>query len=213
MRSLETRVTSFIESFGGEVVAKLLKKGGDLPKNADFLLFDRTVVAELKCLEKDYFSAHDVERKLTALVNGWIRSGILRDDQIQNGKFSVNDLSEICALQTLEVFAKPIREAITHANNQIKETKRHFDLPTARGLILIANDGNRSLNPDLVMHILGRLLRARFSALDSFVYFAPDMQITVPDLNSRLVYGSPDQLEQKRQELIPSNCRNLVTGG
>lgn len=180
--SVEERFTAFVRWFGGEVIEDLLPRGEDLPKNADYFLFARTVVAELKCLEKDYFRAQDVGRKFTKLANRWLRDGSLRPEHIIGGRFSTAALPERCALQALEIFAKPLREAVTDANTQLKATKLHFGVPNARGLVILANDGNYSLNPDLAMGVLARLFKNRFSAIDSFIYFAPDMEVSVPGL-------------------------------
>jgi hypothetical protein len=52
----------------------------------------------------------------------------------------------------------------------------HF--PDAKGLLILANDGNYSLPPKLTMQLLGYRLRNRFSAIQSVVYFAPGMEVT-----------------------------------
>ncbi len=192
--SVEDRFSAFIRSFGGEVVADLLPpRAGQLPLNADYMLFERTVVAELKCLEKDCFRAVDVGQKFQKLVHGWVRDGILAPELMADGTFSTADLPRKCALQALDVFAKPLRDAVTHANKQIKATKALFDIPDAKGLLIVANDGNRALYPKFAMEILGHLFRDRFSAINSSIYFAPRMDISmggVPGLNRFWISGS-----------------------
>jgi len=37
--------------------------------------------------------------------------------------------------------------SVTKANTQIKATKQHFGLPDAKGLLILAVDGNYSMNP------------------------------------------------------------------
>jgi hypothetical protein len=170
---VEYQFTSFVRGFGGEVVADLLPRGKPPPLNADYFLFGREVVAELKCLEQDYFRDARVGEKLAKLANEWVRAGLLGLEQIATGRFSTETLPETCALQAISVFAKPLKAAVIHANKQLKATKTHFQLPRAKGLLILANDGNFSLNPELTMHVLGRLFREHFSAIESYIYFAP----------------------------------------
>src|SRR5437667_8424155 len=126
---VEYQFTSFVREFGGEVVADLLPHDKAFPLNADYLLFGREVVAELKCLEKDYFRNVEVGEKLARLANDWARTGLLSHEQIATGRFSTDALPEKCGLQAISVFAKPLREAVTHANDQLKATKAHFQIP------------------------------------------------------------------------------------
>lgn len=177
---VEYQFTSFVRGFGGEVVADLLPHDKPSPLNADYFLFGREVVAELKCLEQDYFRAARVGEKLTALANEWVRAGLLGFEQLATGRFSTETLPEKCALQAIAVFAKPLKAAVVHANKQLKATKAHFQLPNAKGLLIIANDGNFSLNPELTMHVLGRLFREHFSAIESYIYFAPRLATRIP---------------------------------
>lgn len=179
---VEYHFTSFVRWFGGEIVADLLPRNQPLPLNADYLLFEREIVAELKCLETDYFRAARVSERFTELANEWARAGLLRPEQIATGRFSTNSLPERCALEAMAVFAKPVREAVTHANLQLKATKAHFQIPNAKGLLILANDGNFSLTPQFTMHVLGRLLRERFSAIESFIYFAPTIVTKLPGI-------------------------------
>lgn len=209
--TIEKQFTSFVRWLGGEVVENLLSGVHQLPMNADYFLFQRAVVAELKCLEKNYFDAPEVNDKLTKLANGWVRDGLLLPEQIVDGRFSTDALPERCALQTMEVFAKPLREAVTYANNQLKATKRYFGVPDAKGLLILANEGNLSLNPNLTVHMLARLFRDRFSAVESFIYFTPHIDVAVPTIDrpSRIwlsgstrdgAVGVPPQLLKRIQE-------------
>jgi hypothetical protein len=177
---LEATFTSFVRDFGGEVVEDLLPpKASAVAKNADYLLFDRAVVAELKCLQKNYFNAAEVDAKMNRLFAEWRADGSLRDEHIVNGRFSTESLPERCQRQAVDVFAQPLDRAVKKAHKQIESTKALLSLPHAKGLLILANDGNFSLFPDMAV----RILRDRFSkglpAIQSFAYFAPGMEVTV----------------------------------
>ena len=101
----------------------------------------------------------------------------------QNGRFCTDNLPPQCVEETLQVFRKPIHKALTDANRQIKETKAYFNTPNARGLLILANDGNFSLNPNLSVHIIARLLSSHFSAIESFIYFAPNLRTYMPGVD------------------------------
>ena len=178
--TFEDLFTSFVRATIGESIEELLPRAPELPKNADYFLFNRAVIAELKCLQKDYFSDHGVNEKLTKLLNVWVRDGTLRPETFASGRFSTDALPKRCTMQVIDVFAKPLREAVTDANKQIKETRSYFNTPGAKGLLILANDGNYSLTPELTVHILAGLFRNRFSAIDSFIYFAPEMETCIP---------------------------------
>lgn len=176
----------FVRRFGGELVRDLLPKGVNLPRNADYLFFDRTVVAELKSLEENYFSAPRIGEKMTRLANKWIRQGDLKRHQVKNGRFSTTDLPPRCAFEALDVLGKPIHKALTDANKQIKETKTYFDLPNAVGLIILANDGNFTLTPDLTIDILSRQFKKHFSAIESFIFIAPHLPAEMRGVDKEL---------------------------
>jgi hypothetical protein len=50
-----------------------------------------------------------------------------------------------------------------------------MNLPDARGLLLIANDGNLALDPAAMVHILFESVRNNFSEIDNFVFFTANL--------------------------------------
>jgi hypothetical protein len=152
-------------------------------------------VAELKCLEENYFNSQRIGAKVTKVFNEWMRKGILRPEHIKNGKFSTADLPPQCALQVLKIIGNSLKKSVVDANLQIRQTKAYFNLPEAKGLLILANDGNFALTPDLSMHVLARLFRDHFSSIDSFIYFAPRLKTQVPmaDRDARLWVSGPSR--------------------
>lgn len=180
---VEETFNEFVEDFGGELVSKLFEGNGKRPNNADYFLRNRSVVAELKCLEKNYFNDRKVGEKLDVMMNRWAKEGLLRPEHIKGGRFQTDDLPKQCAFEVFKVFSAPTKEAVEKANKQIKETKKYFGVPDAKGLLILANDGNYSINPQLMMQILGNLLKSRYRGIDSFIFFTPNMRAYAPDID------------------------------
>ena len=77
------------------------------------------------------------------------------------------------------MFAKPLDQALKDANNQIKATRDYFRLQDAKGLFILADDGNFAMYPDFAVCVLRNRLNSRYGAIQSFIYFAPGMQVDV----------------------------------
>jgi hypothetical protein len=193
MSNFKNQFDSFVREFGGEIVDELLPEIPDLPKNADYLFSNRTIIGELKCLEEDYFGATHVGAKIKALLDKWVREGLVSAERFREGRISTRDLPEVCGLQIIGVLTKAMTEAVADANRQIKATRAYFRVPNARGLLVLANVGNFTLTPNLVLPALGRLFRNGYSAIESYIFLVPDIDVTVPGVNkpSRIWASGP----------------------
>ena len=175
---VEPTFDSFVKWFGGELVRDALPANTDVPLNADYFLRGRSIVAELKCLEKDYLSKPEIEQKIQALFLKWGREGKLRPEHIGPGnRVHINSLGEDCAMEVFKLYFQPLQKAVKQANRQIRQTKEYFDLPSAKGLVILAIDGNYALTPEMSACILARLLPYHYSSIDSFIYFTPNMMV------------------------------------
>ena len=67
--AVESVFNDFVEDFGGELINKLFEGKGKRPDNADYFLFDRNIVAELKCLDKNFFNDKNLGEKLNKAIN------------------------------------------------------------------------------------------------------------------------------------------------
>lgn len=206
---IEPLFDEFVRRFGGEIVRELLPKGVNLPRNADYFLFERTVVAELKSLEENYFNAPRIGEKMTKLTNKWIREGHLKRHQIRNGRISTSELPRHCSEEALKVLGKPIHKALTEANKQIKQTKDYFSLPSAVGLIILANDGNFTLTPSLTVQILSLLFRNSFSAIESFVIIAPNLPAHMPGVNKDTRIWLSGSTQESKEGVPPEQLHQL----
>src|SRR6266567_7159531 len=135
---IESSFNEFVKEFNGELVSELLPANPSFD-NADYLFRNDNVVAELKCLEKDILDGIDFKAKLNVLYDTWVRKGLVRPAW---GTVEINTatLPIQCQQEIHSIIKNPIERTIKKANRQIRETKEHFNLPNAAGLLLLAND-------------------------------------------------------------------------
>jgi hypothetical protein len=86
--------------------------------------------------------------------------------------------------------AGPLQELAKKANSQIASTKRVLALPSAKGLLWAASDGNEDLQPPDVWFFLNRILQKKgpdgppqYRNIHGIVYFNPRMPIQVQGKN------------------------------
>jgi hypothetical protein len=147
---MEETFNEFVEKLGGELVEKALPQTAG-EKRADYLFRTSRIIAELKCLERDAFTP-DYYQKLQALANGWMaRRLLLVYGQVD---IELKKLPAQCQTEWLRLLEQPLNRAIvSRANRQIRETKNFLRWPDAKGVLFIANEGNRSLSPAVLVEL------------------------------------------------------------
>lgn len=170
----------FVAWYGGELTDNLFTEKSARPSNADYLFENRTVVAELKCLRKEFFNDMVVAEKSKKLINGWIRKGKIPKSHLNGNKVTI---PESLAPKIIDIFKPPLKNAIEKANKQIKTTKHTHGEAGAKGLLILVNEQNSALTPDVAFYILGNLLKNRYSHIESFIYTVPTMPMHSKTLN------------------------------
>lgn len=168
----------FVSWSGGELVHTLFNDGEKRPLNADYLLSNREVVGELKCLSEDYFNSKAIENKSTALLNKWLAEGLIPKECIKD---NIINLPSHLTSKFSEIFLPSLKTAVEKANKQIKATKEHFGIKDAKGLLILINEKNSSLTPQLALALLARILKSQYSSINSFIYLVPTMGVTSPE--------------------------------
>jgi hypothetical protein len=182
--NVEQAFNECVKQLGGELVQDLLPKSPPV-LNADYLFRNdpsELVVAELKCLTKDLFR-EGYQEKVDALYECWIRQRLVRDIGFGTFKIQTKDLPPECQNDLFNLLRQPLKRPIRKANDQIKMTKQHFGLPHAKGLLLLVNDGNYSLESSTVLYLTNRILGNVHSGINSIVYFTVNMATTIPGLD------------------------------
>lgn len=160
----------FVQGCGGELIPE-----ADVER-ADFLFPKDDVVAELKTLQEDARLEH--AQKLQALANDWSRRGLVR--AYGRVVFSLQTMNPECQREWLRVLQAPVGNLIRKANRQIRSAKAALNRPTAKGLLIIANDGNLlHTSPTDYMILVSRVLQKKtptgakqFPEVQGVVYFS-----------------------------------------
>lgn len=198
---LQDIIDPFVTACGGELVASLLKptKAGP-PRQADYLFRARQLIAELKALEVDTFG-EPFRQKMAQLFRDWHQKGLIR--VYGTTKVELQRLPAICQQECLDMMAGPLQDIVKKANRQIGSTKGLLGMPSAKGLLWVASDGNEDLQPRDVWFFLTRILKKKtqdgspqYSNVNGVAYFNPRMPVQVPGTTTPgLVWfgGSRDQ--------------------
>lgn len=182
---IEETLDDYVKEFGGEIIKNLLPPNPDF-FNADYLFGEFKIIAELKTLEKDFFSEKDYQKKINELYSKWVKKGIVSP---RLGKFVIESktLPGQCQLDIANIVKKPAEGIISKANKQIKETKKHLDVEEYKGLLILVNDGNYSLESNVVMYLVSRIVNTQCTSIDSIIYFTVNMRADTPEIDKDLL--------------------------
>jgi hypothetical protein len=193
---LQTLIDPFIRGAGGELVGDTLGEAPNLPKNADYLFRRFGVIAELKSLEEGSFG-ESFQNKMSELAVSWANRGLLLLYGTQ--RLDLASLPAPCQQDVLSVISKPLQNNILRkANRQTRSTKEALGLPYAKGLLMIASDGNEDLKPQDVLFFCSRIFwsdrqdkKALFPDINGVVYFNPRMPAVHPATGqATLIWGT-----------------------
>src|SRR5215469_8792640 len=190
----------FVSWLGGEVLPEPSNT-----KTADYVFRKQNVVAELKCLMEDQTDA--MNKKLTQVVQDWWRE----HKKIPAGYDSSKPLEIATAPKEIadcwmEILKTPIENFIRHANQQIRDSKQRLNMPDAKGLVLIFNQGNLLHNrpPDftklmtIVLRKRDKDKERRFPHIHAGVYFSYD---TVKTEKEKMNFWASLQLHEPNEDL------------
>lgn len=213
---IETEFATCVRKIGGEVLADRL--GPSPPfKNADYLFNADNVVAELKCLQRDTRTEPTFKERVQALHLQWHREGKVPMPRGQ-GTVRVNSrtLPEECQAQLSDLLTSRLKNVVQKANDQIKSTREHLALPEAKGLLLLANDGDMIFQLSVVMHTLHRVLHGKYRQISSVIYFTGNDPVMCPGIPLPALIWMPltisDGPDQPRPGVSEQFLERLRTG-
>lgn len=162
------------------------------------------IVAELKTLKEEAKQEH--ARKLQMLVNDWTRRRLLR----VYGRVAIElpKVPPICQREWLAILQPPVERIVGTANRQIRSTKKGLQLTSAKGLLLIANEGNLLYTtPADYLAVISRILKKRtqtreirFPEINAVVYISFD--ITRSGLVPRWQAGFVDMSDHQLRDFV-----------
>jgi len=126
----------FVSGFGGEV----LPEPSDT-KIADYVFRKQDIVAELKCLMEDQTAAMNM-KVAQAVKDWWQKGGKIPPAYDSSKPLEISTAPREIADRWVEILKAPIENFIRDGNRQIRETKQRLNMPDAKGLLLIFNQGN-----------------------------------------------------------------------
>ncbi len=168
---LSAAVSEFVKTVGGEDIPE-----SNTARCADFLFRGEGVIAELKTLEEEAVREHSL--KLQARVHEWMRRGRV----IVYGRttLELQKMPADCQTEWLNILQPPVENIVRDANRQIRSTKEIQELTTAKGLLLISNEGNLLYEtPADYLSVVSRVLQKktehgdlRFADINAVVYLS-----------------------------------------
>lgn len=179
---VENFFNEYVEYFGGQVISKNEQNLADRP-NADYLFRTQNVIAELKCFQKDLFNNEEDIPRLLNFLDKWEEQKLIEQSDKLGIILGAKQLPKECYLDLLNACTKTIDRVLHKANKQIKESKKTFSLPTAKGLVLLCNDGNYFVQNDTFVKLIADLMGRKYmdSDIDGFVYFTVNQTSTMPE--------------------------------
>lgn len=181
---VEETLDEYVEEFGGELIKKLLTNPNF--ENADYLFTKHKVVAELKTLEKDFFSEETYKKKINELYAKWVENG-LAPRIWGKAQIQTKDLPHQCQVEFTNIIKKPLENRISKANSQIKETKKYFGIEDYKGVLILVNDGNYSLESDSIMYFVNRIINSQCKSIHSIIHFTLNMRANMPDIERDII--------------------------
>jgi len=193
---VEASFSEFVKEVGGELVVELIPKTPESPKNADYFFPKPNVVVELKCFEKDLFNTPDDVPRLGKIIERH-NEKVTGSEAIQ-WLFGRRQAPKEYRRDMLSLARRQIETAVRKANKQIQATKDALNIPDARGLVLIANDGNYFLEPMQGFHLIIQVMLEHFRecAIDGFVYFSVNVAAQDPRTNRELMFWMPSYSQE-----------------
>lgn len=194
--NIELTFNEFVKDFGGQVVSEIIGKNPKF-ENADYLFQKDQIVAELKCLQKDFFRDIEYQKKIDKLYDKWIKEGLI--SPFPKRLINSTDLPKKCQDDIIKIVKAPLKRIVEKANRQIKQTKKYFNLPNAKGVLLLANDGNYSLETEAVLNIATNIIRILYSNINYIAYFTVNMPAQLITLDGNIYVWAMAHGEKEKE--------------
>jgi len=176
---IEKEFAKCIKAINGVLLDEMYR---DSPSSkADYWFPEWRVVAELKILSQNTTEKKDFRQQVTALYQSWVNRELVPPLTKRRTLFNLKDIPVQCAYEYLDIIKKRLEfSTIKKANRQIKITKQSLNAPDAKGLLLLANDGNLMMKPDMMAHLVVRIIKGQYSSIHSVIYFTANQVAAVP---------------------------------
>lgn len=180
---VESEFTNCVRKIDGIVSDDIFRGTDNAPKNADYWFPKYRVIAELKCLSDNLMTSSEFNRRASALYNTWVKRGDVARPADAKIKFKLKDLPKRCVREIVDPLKRRLEtNTLKKANNQIKHLRKHLGEPSAKGLLILVNDGDYSYTPAMMSHLLARSLKVHYSSINSVIYLSVNESVKVPGM-------------------------------
>jgi hypothetical protein len=177
--SFEAVFRQFVDSIGGEVLLE-----APSGHTADYLFRNDNVIAELKTLSVDV--TDDMNRKLRPVVEKWAKAnGRMPPGEVKGDQYILDMRNMPPEIQSawLRLLMASVEHLVRDANRQIRDTKERLELPSAKGLIIVANEGNfYHADPKSFRSLIAEILRKR----------TPEKALRFPNVHAAVYFSLKD---------------------
>jgi len=188
MISTEELMDDAVFAADGQRVDQLLQPNEPQRReNADYVFRSDNAIAELKSLQQEVFTPA-YHAKLSRLAHSWRDRRLIR--VFGRAKLELRRLPAACQLEWLRLLTLPLQtKVIAKANRQIERTKKQVNLPDAKGIVLLANDGNSSFEPYNLVVLVSQILKKmhpdgspQYSSIHAVSFLSANLPISSPAL-------------------------------
>lgn len=183
------------------------ENGPSKTRNADYWFPHHKVVAELKCLNRNYFDDQTFNERLSELYQNWVSRGLARPLRTTS-KVNLADLPKDCTDDVTSLIKKRLESSLKNANDQIKATKKSLDVADARGLLFLVNDGNFGLHPGLVRNALSRSLH-KYSGINTVIHFTANMGSIMETPDCKVLFWCAWSTKKSKTPVDPEFLQKL----
>ncbi len=205
---IEPAFDGFVESIGGVVLKNEIEASPSF-ENADYVLHQQKIVAELKCLEDNKLDNPDYMAKIEAAWQKWKGLGYVTGETPE--RIVLGDLPPCCGRELVTIASVPLKGVIKKANRQIRQTKDRLHLPTYKGLLLLANDGNYALPPNTLHQLVGGILSGGYTSINCYVLLSVNMVAQVPGVEIPCMVWMPSF--RSEDDSIPPEIMDFLRDG
>jgi hypothetical protein len=171
---VEDEILKCIAGLGGEKVSNSVGESPNF-ENADFIFKEQKVVSELKSLEENKILDERIIQKASNLYMEELASGKAPVVLFGTRIMTTRGFSDKFTRKIIDLYKKPIQSIVKKANRQIKETKKALNIPDFKGLLIIANNNHKALDPWHANYILNQILgKPDYSSINAAVYLSAD---------------------------------------
>lgn len=171
-----------VRAIGGRVFADDAPSSPDF-QNADYVFAEAGTIGELKSLEHDTRSESSFKAFVSERYASWVAAGLVPPLVAHPHSQVLIDSRTLpieCAKEIVEQLRTRVMKRVKKANTQISSTKQRLGMTDAKGLLLLANEGDLILEPECVFHILDRLfMTGNFRSINTVIYFTVNTPLNV----------------------------------